>query len=126
MKCPSCEAEMADEVLRCPACGTECEPADSEPGADPNAELVCVELARSSSHYAVVVSLLAAEGIPVAVHNEIGPALRGIADGPFSWSPPYGAVRIMVPMEFEEAARELIAAQLPADSEEREMESPTG
>jgi hypothetical protein len=122
MKCPSCEAEMADDAVRCAACGAESKVEDSEP--DPDAELVCVELVRTSLEQAVIVSLLAAEGIPVAVHNETGPALRGISDGPFSWSPPLGAVRIMVPKECEEAARGLLAEQLPADFEEKEMETP--
>lgn len=126
MKCPACEAEMADDAVLCPACGAESSVEDGEPAADPNAELVCVELVRTSLEQAVIVSFLAAEGIPVAVHNETGSALRGIADGPFSWSPPFGAVRIMVPKEFEEPARALIAEQLPADFVESEMESPAG
>ena len=126
MKCPTCSAEMADDALRCEACGTEYEVVDAGDEGDPDAELVCVELVRSPSEYAVVASLLEAEGIPVALHNQVGSALRGLADGPFTWGPIHGEVRIMVPKSFEQAARELIAAQLPAGADADETETPAG
>jgi hypothetical protein len=112
---------MADDALRCAACGSESKVTDTE--ADPDAELACVELVRSSSEYEVVASLLEAEGIPVALHNHVGFALRGLADGPFTWDPTYDAVRVMVPKAFEQAARELIAAQVPPDAEADAEES---
>ena len=125
MKCPKCSAEMADDALRCKACGTEYEVVDAGDGTDPDAELVCVELVRSSAEYAVVASLLEAEGIPVALHNQVGSALRGLADGPFTWDPIHDAVRIMVPKPFEQAALDLIAARLPVSADD-ESETPAG
>ncbi len=124
MKCPSCSVELADDVLRCEACGTEFGVEDPGDDADPDAELACVELVRSSSEYEVVASLLEAEGIPVALHNHVGFALRGLADGPFTWDPAYDAVRVMVPRAFEQAARELIATQVSPGADAEETETP--
>jgi hypothetical protein len=106
---------MADDALRCEACGAK--PGGEDLSADPDAELACVELVRSSEEYEVVASLLEAEGIPVALHNHVGFALRGLADGPFTWDPTYDAVRVMVPKAYEQAARELIAAQVSPDAD---------
>jgi hypothetical protein len=106
MKCPKCAAEMAEDALSCAACGT-------ENVAEPNTELVCVQMVSAAAECQVIASLLQAEGIPVALHNQVGSALRGLADGQFTWDPSDAAVRIMVPKPFEQVARELLAAQLP-------------
>ena len=109
---------MTDDALRCEACGTEYEVVES-PEGDPGAELVCVQMVRSPEELQVVASLLDAEGIPVALHNEVGFALHGLADGPFSWDPVHDAVRVMVPKTNEQAALDLLAAKLPAGTAER-------
>jgi len=113
MECPVCRADVADDALKCAGCGTELTSDAAETQGEPNMELVCIEEVRDPSRCAVLASLLGAEGIPVALHNAVGPMLRGISDGPFTWDATFGGVRLMVPRSFEQAARELVEAQVP-------------
>ncbi len=118
MKCPRCGAEADGMPSSCPACGTVLAPVPPDPMED----VVPVLATRDATLLPVVTSLLEAEGIPCGVENAAGERVWGWGGGPIQYGDLVHAVRVVVARENEQAARELIAAQVPPEALEAAAE----
>ena len=123
MFCPSCRDEFRLGFYRCPDCDVKLVERLPEPGAgesaereaavlDPEESVVVLET-ENHGLAGVAMSLLEAEGIPVAADHFSRATWLQASDVPN----PVGPVRIRVPRDREEEARALLAEQEPADWE---------
>ena len=108
MFCPQCRSEYVTGVTRCDGCGVELVATLAEPTREGEVEwtdLVTVLETADSARVSVVKSLLEAEGIPCATRGDPEKDLTGL-------DLIAGPARVLVPPEFEEQARDLIATPM--------------